>query len=105
MRQAEPAVCALAQLGEAELLLGQALVQSPFPRGLNAEQRKLYRDALAEKAQPIYADARDSLNSADARARELGVTGPCPARGSTTTNGRRVGSMSTALGGTTRTRT
>ncbi len=62
------------------MLLGTALAQSPFPPGLNAAQRKLYRDALAEKAQPIYADARDSLNSADARARELGVTGTCPAR-------------------------
>src|SRR5206468_3844530 len=41
MRQAEPAVCALGQLGEAQILLGKALTESPFPPGLNAEQRKL----------------------------------------------------------------
>ena len=80
MRQAAPAVCALAQLGEAQSLLAQALAQSPFPPGLNAEQRKLYREALAEKAQPIYSDAKDTLQSADAKARELGVTGTCTAR-------------------------
>ncbi len=80
MRQAEPAVCALAQLGEAQMLLGQALAQSPFPPGLNAEQRKLYRAALAEKAQPIYADAKNTLNGADGTALELGVTGACAAR-------------------------
>ncbi len=78
MRQAEPAVCALVELGEAQMLLGQALATSPFPPGLRtAEQRKLYRDAIHEKAQPIFADAKETLASADARAHELGVAGPC----------------------------
>ncbi len=78
MRQAEPAVCALVELGEAQLLLGQALATSPFPPGLRtAEQRKLYRDAINEKAQPIFADAKETLASADSRAHELGVMGPC----------------------------
>lgn len=77
MRQAGPAVCALAQLGEAQGLLAQALAQSPFPPGLNADQRKLYREALQEKAQPILNDSKETLQSADAKARELGVTGPC----------------------------
>lgn len=80
MRQAEPAVCALALLGEAQMLLGQALAQSPAPPGLNGGQRKLYRDALNEKAQPIFADARETLSGADGKARELGVTGSCPAK-------------------------
>ena len=80
MRQAEPAVCALARLGEAQILLGQALAQSPFPPGLNAEQRKLYRAALTEKAQPIYAEAKDALLTADGQAQKLGVTGACPAQ-------------------------
>ncbi|TMA19477.1 MAG: tetratricopeptide repeat protein, partial [Deltaproteobacteria bacterium] len=80
MRQAEPAVCALAQLGEAQILLAQALAQSPFPPRLNADQRKLYRAALAEKAQPIYGEAKETLASADAKARELGVTGNCTAK-------------------------
>jgi tetratricopeptide (TPR) repeat protein len=80
MRQAEPAVCALAQLGEAQMLLGEAIATSPFPPGLNGEQRKLYRAALAEKAEPLYGEARETLKSADARARELGVTGPCAQR-------------------------
>jgi TolA-binding protein/Flp pilus assembly protein TadD len=80
MRQAEPAVCALARLGEAQILLGQAIAQSPFPPGLNGEQRKLYREMLGEKAQPLYADARETLKSADEKARELGVIGACPAK-------------------------
>ena len=78
MRQAEPAVCALARLGEAQILLGQALAQSPFPPGLNAEQRKLYRAALTEKAQPILVEAKDALLTADSQAQKLGVTGACP---------------------------
>jgi len=80
MRQAAPAVCALAQLGEAQMLLGQAIAASPYPPGLNGEQRKLYRAALAEKAEPLYAEARETLSSAEARARELGVSGSCQQR-------------------------
>jgi Tfp pilus assembly protein PilF len=80
MRQAEPAVCALAQLGEAQILLGQAIALSPFPPGLNADQRKLYRQMLGEKAQPLHTDARETLKSADEKARELGVTGSCPTK-------------------------
>ena len=80
LRQAEPAVCALSELGEAQMLLAQALATSPFPPGLNAEQRKLYRDAINEKAQPIFADARETLSGADGKARELGVNGACATR-------------------------
>jgi len=80
MRQAGPAVCALAQLGEAQMLLGQSIVQSPVPQGLNPEQRKLYRAALTERAQPLYDDAKATLQSADGKARELGVAGNCSAR-------------------------
>src|SRR5207245_1464112 len=58
-------------------LLGQAIASSPFPGGLNAEQRKLYRAALTDRAEPLYAEARETLRSADAKARELGVTGQC----------------------------
>jgi tetratricopeptide (TPR) repeat protein len=77
MRQAEPAVCALTQLGEAQMLLGRAIAASPFPPGLNGEQRKLYRAALAEKAEPLYGEARETLQGAASRARELGVGGAC----------------------------
>ena len=68
MRQAEPAVCALAQLGEAQMLLGQAIATSPYPPGLNGEQRKLYRAALAERAEPLQAEARETVKSAEAKA-------------------------------------
>lgn len=77
MRQAEPAVCALTQLGEAQMLLGRAIATSPYPPGLNAEQRKLYRAALVEKAEPLYGEARQTLQGAASRARELGVVGAC----------------------------
>jgi TolA-binding protein/Flp pilus assembly protein TadD len=80
LRQAEPAVCALGRLGEAQMLLGQALAQSPYPPGLNGEQRKLYRAALQEKAKPLFDDARTTLESADQKAHELGVIGSCPTK-------------------------
>ncbi len=80
LRQAEPAVCAMARLGEAQMILGQSIAQSPFPPALNAAQRKLYRDALREKAQPLYLEARETLRGADEKARELGVTGACPGK-------------------------
>jgi len=77
MRQAEPAVCALTQLGEAQMLLGRAIARSPYPPGLNGEQRKLYRAALAEKAEPLLEEAKQTLQDAAARAHELGVSGSC----------------------------
>jgi hypothetical protein len=80
MRQAEPAVCALSQLGEAQMLLAQSIAESPAPSGLRAEERKLYRNALQEKAAPLLDEARETLAGADVKARELGVTGNCVAR-------------------------
>lgn len=80
MRQAEPAVCALTRLGEAQMLLGRAIAGSPFPPGLNGGQRKLYRAALSEKAEPLYGEARQTLQGAASRARELGVGGACRQR-------------------------
>src|SRR5205814_9968165 len=75
----ESAVCALAQLGEAQMLLAQAIAESPAPARLDAEQRKLYRDALHEKAAPVVEEAGATLAGADFKARELGVTGNCVA--------------------------
>ncbi|MFL5419498.1 MAG: tetratricopeptide repeat protein [Myxococcales bacterium] len=83
MRQADPAVCALAQLGEAQMLLAQSIAKSPAPRQLNQEERKLYRAALEEKAKPIYDEARETLKAADGKAQELGVSSPCVSRVST----------------------
>lgn len=80
MRQAEPAVCALSQLGEAQMMLGQAIAQSPYPPGLNPDQRKLYRAAVVERAQPLYEEAKATLRSAEGKSRDLGVTGSCAAR-------------------------
>jgi tetratricopeptide (TPR) repeat protein len=80
LRQAEPAVCALGQLGEAQMLLGTALAESPYPPGLTPDQKKLYRAALQEKAKPLFDDARQTLESADGKAHELGVVGGCPTR-------------------------
>ena len=80
MRQAEPAVCALSQLGEAQTLLARGISQSPAPKGLNAEERKLYRAQLDEKAQPLLENARETLRGARDRASELGVTSACAAR-------------------------
>ena len=83
MRQADPAVCALTQLGEAQMLLAQAIAKSPAPRQLNQEERKLYRAALEEKAKPIYDEARETLKAADGKAHELGVASTCVSRAAT----------------------
>ena len=83
MRQADPAVCALTQLGEAQMLLAQAIAKSPAPRQLNQEERKLYRAALEDKAKPIYDEARETLKAADGKAHELGVSSTCVARAAT----------------------
>ncbi len=78
MRQAEPAVCALVQLGEAQLLLSSAIEHSPTPPGLRGEQRKLYRDAIAEQWKPIREGAGETLREAEQKARELGIgAGSC----------------------------
>jgi len=83
MRQADPAVCALTQLGEAQMLLAQAIAKSPAPRQLNQDERKLYRAALEEKAKPIYDEARETLKAADGKAHELGVASTCVSRAAT----------------------
>ena len=80
MRQAAPAVCALSQLGEAQALLARDIAHSPAPRGLTANERKLYRAQLDEKAQPLFAEARETLRGARDRAIELGVAGSCVAK-------------------------
>lgn len=80
MREAEPAVCALVQIGEAQLLLAQGIAKSPVPRELTSEQRKLYREAIDEKAQPLYAESRATLQDAQERARSLFVSGACVAK-------------------------
>ena len=61
MRQAGPAVCALVQLGEAQLSMSQAIERSPTPSGLRGEQRKLYRETLAEQWKPILQSAEETL--------------------------------------------
>jgi TolA-binding protein len=80
MRQAAPAVCALSQLGEAQALLAWGIAQSPAPSGLTVDERKLYRAQLDEKAQPLFAEARETLRGARDRAVELGVAGSCVAK-------------------------
>jgi TolA-binding protein/Tfp pilus assembly protein PilF len=80
LREAEPAVCALAQLGEAQVMLAQGIAQSPPPAGLNADERKQYSAQLGDKAQPLLAEAGKTLRDASARARELGVSGTCVAK-------------------------
>jgi hypothetical protein len=70
----------MAQLGEAQMLLAQAIAKSPAPKQLNQEERKLYRAAVEEKAKPIYDEARETLKAADGKAHELGVASPCVSR-------------------------
>ena len=81
LRQAGPAVCALVQLGEAQLIMSQSIEKSPLPPGLKGEQRKLYRTALEEQWKPIRDTAEETLREAEAKAREVGIGNqPCASK-------------------------
>lgn len=70
---AEEIVSSLAVLGEANLNMGQAIVNAPIPDGLNAEEAKQYKQGVDKFAEPFMAKTKDSYKLAVDRGWELEV--------------------------------
>lgn len=69
----EEIIGALSVLGQANLHMGEALVNTPVPAGLNAEETKQYRAGVDKLAEPFFNKAKESLKVAVTRASELDV--------------------------------
>lgn len=70
---ADEIVGALSILGQANLHMGEALVNAPIPGGLNAEETKQYKAGIEKLAEPFLTKARESLKAAVERGSELDV--------------------------------
>ncbi|MEZ0392950.1 MAG: tetratricopeptide repeat protein [Pseudobdellovibrionaceae bacterium] len=70
---ADEIVGALSILGQANLHMGDSLMNAPLPAGLNAEETKQYKAGIEKLAQPFYDKAKDSLKAAVERGSELDV--------------------------------
>jgi tetratricopeptide (TPR) repeat protein len=75
--RASAAICALVDSGSAYGDLAHDLSRARPPRSLTASQRDLFRETLAEKSQPLFDHARQTLMEAITRAREAGISPPC----------------------------
>lgn len=64
-------VGALSVLGQANLHMGEALVNAPLPHGLNAEETKQYKAGIEKLAEPFFGKAKESLKAAVDRGSEL----------------------------------
>lgn len=72
---AEEVVSSLAILGEANLHMAQAIVNSPLPPGLNAEEKKVYGEGMAKFSEPFMTKAKEAFKAAVERGYELEVYG------------------------------
>lgn len=70
---AEELVGALELLGEANLNMGQAILNAPIPAGLNAEESKQYKAGVDKFAEPFMSKTKDSFKAAVDRGWELEV--------------------------------
>lgn len=66
-------VGALSILGQANLHMGESLLNAPLPAGLNAEETKQYKEGIAKIAEPFMGKAKESLKAAVDRGSELDV--------------------------------
>ncbi len=70
---AEEIVGSLSVLGQANLHMGESLVNAPIPGGLNAEETKQYKAGIEKLAEPFFSKAKESLKAAVDRGSELDV--------------------------------
>jgi tetratricopeptide (TPR) repeat protein len=69
---ADEIISGLTLLGQSYQHMGDSLVKAPMPKGLNAEEQKMYKDKVAkELADPQYKQARESYQKAVEKAWEL----------------------------------
>lgn len=68
---ADEIVGALSILGQANLHMGESLVNAPVPSGLNADETKQYKAGIEKLAEPFFGKAKESLKAAVDRGSEL----------------------------------
>jgi TolA-binding protein len=68
---ADEIVGALSVLGQANLHMGESLVNAPLPNGLNADETKQYKAGIEKLAEPFFGKAKESLKAAVDRGSEL----------------------------------
>ena len=67
----EEIVAALSIAGQANLLMGESLLNAPLPAGLTAEETKQYKAGIEKIAEPFMSKGKDSLRAAVSRGQEL----------------------------------
>ena len=77
LQVAPPAVCALAELGQALVATAHAFAKVPVPDGLTKNQVDLYRAALAKRTAILEGKAIEALTGASTKARELQIYSDC----------------------------
>lgn len=70
---AEEVVTSLSILGEANYHMSQAILNTPLPSGLNAEEKKAYEDGIGKIADPFLQKAKEAFKAAVDRGFELEV--------------------------------
>lgn len=67
----EEIVAALSIAGQANLLMGESLLNAPLPAGFTAEETKQYKAGIEKIAEPFMSKGKDSLRAAVSRGQEL----------------------------------
>ncbi len=70
---AEEIIRAINMLGDANLHMGQSILNTPLPADLTEEQRKVYQTEIAKIADPFVKKASESYKLAVERGRDLSV--------------------------------
>jgi cellulose synthase operon protein C len=76
-KSAEPAICALSQIGRAYDNFANSLVNAPMPRGASPELQDALRDELSHQAQPVKDKAAEAFAHAVQKSRELDIFNRC----------------------------
>lgn len=77
MGRPQAAICALSASGQAWAEFAWTLSSVRAPAGFTEEQRAIFEEELASKAQPLSDRALATLKQARAKAREAGLAPPC----------------------------
>lgn len=73
MNSGETIVSSLTVLGEANQHMVNAIMTAPLPKGLNAQEIQMYKEAIKKIADPFHQKAKDSYKLAVQRGQELEV--------------------------------
>ena len=76
-KSAEPAICALSQIGRAYDNFANSLVNAPMPHGATPELQDALRDELSHQAQPVKDKAAEAFAHAVQKSRELDIFNRC----------------------------